>query len=255
MNQRSSKPNFREIAHDIRQAIVSGQYPPATVMPAEPVLAERFGVSRALVNRAMQLLAAEGLIQPRQGRGTMVTWLPPLLHSPARYAREAREQGGARGAFDAEIKAIGLVPQHEITTLRAEPPAEIAEALDLPTGQENCLVRRRRLSASGIRVRLSVSWFPLAIADGTVLEKAGPVIVGGVKTALAELGYEQTFATERIVTRLPSDDEIDALEISPERTVIDIFHVGRTASGQAVEVTTVVTPAHYLILETEFPLT
>ena len=50
----------------------------------------------------------------------MVTWLPPLRHSPARYAKGAREQGGARGAFDSEIKAIGLVPQHEITPFRAE---------------------------------------------------------------------------------------------------------------------------------------
>jgi len=184
----------------------------------------------------------------------MVTWMPPLLHSPARYAREAREQGGSRGAFDAEIKAIGLIPQHEITTERTQPPPEIAEVLGLPEGQVNCLVRRRRLSASGIRVRLNASWFPLTIAGGTVLEEAGSVIVGGVKTALTELGYEQTLATERIVTRLPSDDEIEALEISPERTVLDIFHIGRTATGQAVEVTTTVTPAHYLTLETEFPL-
>jgi GntR family transcriptional regulator len=253
MTQRSTKLSFREIAQELRESIVSGQHPPASLMPPEPVLAERFGVSRALVNRAMQLLAAEGLIQARQGRGTMVTWIPPLLHSPARYAREAREQGGNRGAFDFDIKAIGLVPQHEITTYRAEPPPEIAAALELPEGQVNCIVRRRRLSASGIRVRLNASWFPLEIAGGTVLEDASAVIVGGTKSALADLGYSQTFATERILTRLPSEEEIDALEISPERTVLDIFHVGR-AGNQPVEVITTVTPAHYLILETEFPL-
>ena len=253
MTQRSAKLGFREIAQEIREAIISGQHPPASLMPPEPVLAERFGVSRALVNRAMQILAAEGLIQPRQGRGTMVTWIPPLLHSPARYARDAREQNGARGAFDAEIKAIGLVPQHEITTYRAAPSPEIAAALNLSEGQVNCLVRRRRLSASGIRIRLNASWFPLEIAGGTALEDASAVIVGGTKSALAELGHPQIFATERLLTRLPSEEEIDALEISPERTVLDIFHVGRTAA-QPVEVITTVTPAHYLIVETEFPL-
>lgn len=255
MIQRSTKLTFREIAQEIRQAIVTGQYPPATLMPPEPVLADRFGVSRALVNRAMQLLAAEGLIQPRQGRGTMVTWLPPLLHSPARYSRNVREQGAARGAFDAEIKALGLVPQHEITTAREQPPSDVADALGVRVEQVSCLVRRRRLSASGIRVRLNASWFPLPIAGDTVLEDAGAVIVGGVKSALGEMGYPQTMATERIIIRLPTDDEVDELEISPERTVLDIFHVGRTASGDAVEVTTTVTPAHYLTIETEFSLT
>jgi GntR family transcriptional regulator len=254
MAQHPSKLNFREIAQQVREAILAGRYPPATVMPAEPVLADQFGVSRALINRAMQLLAAEGLVRPRQGKGTLVTWIPPLVHSPARYARQTREQGRSRGAFDSEIKAIGLVPRHEITTERAEPPVEIAHALGLPPGERNCLVRRRRLSASGIPVRWNASWFSLEIAGGTVLEEPDSIIIGGVKTALADLGYPQTAATERIVTRLPSDAEIEVLEISPERTVLDIFHMGSTASNQVVEVTTTVTPAHYLILETEFPL-
>lgn len=245
---------FREIAQELRQAIVTGQYEPASTMPPEPVLAKRFGVSRALVNRAMQLLSAEGLVRPRQGKGTIVTWIPPLVHSPTRYARQTREQGGARGAFDAEVAAIGLQPQHEITVEHAIPPWEIAEALALDEGEVNCLVRRRRLLASGIPIRLNATWIPLAIAGGTVLEQPGPVIVGGVKTALAELGYPQVTATERIITRLPTDAEVEALEISPERSVLDIFHAGRTATGQVVEVTTTVTPAHYLVLETEFPL-
>lgn len=245
---------FREIASEIRRAIIGGQYPPGTLLPAEPELAEQFGASRSLVNRAMQALAAEGMVRPRQGRGTVVTWLPPFVHSPARYSRQAREGGNARGAFDAEVRRIGLEPQHEIVTEHAEPPEEIAESLGLPSGQVNCLVRRRRLLASGIPVRLNASWFPLEIAAGTVLEEAGPVIVGGVKSALAELGHPQTEASERIMVRLPTDGEAAALEISPERTVLDIVHTGKTADGRVVEVTTTVSPAHYLVIENAFPL-
>ncbi|MEU8268072.1 GntR family transcriptional regulator [Sphaerisporangium sp. NPDC049002] len=249
-----SKLGFRQIAAQIREEIVKGVYPPATVLPAEPVLAERYGASRSLVNRAMQVLAAEGMIRPRQGRGTMVTYIPPMLHSPARYSRQAREGGQARGAFDAEVRAIGLEPQHEITTNRAVPPDDIADALGLPRREENVLVRRRRLLASGIPMRLNTSWFPLSIAEGTVLEEPGPVIIGGVKSALAELGYPQTEATECIVVRPPTDAEAEALEISPERTVLDIFHAGKTGDHRIVEVTTTVTPAHYLVVENTFPL-
>jgi GntR family transcriptional regulator len=246
---------FREIAGRLRQEIKQGRYAPGSILPAEPELAAKFGASRSLVNRAMQVLAAEGLVRPRQGRGTVVTWIPPVTHSAARYSRQAREKDGARGAFDHEIKARGLVPQHEIVVEHAEPPADVADTLGLPHGEVNCLVRRRRLLASGIPIRINASWFPVEIAQGTVLEEAAPVIKGGVKSALADLGYRQVEASERIIpSRLPTEAEANALEISPERTVTEIFHVGRTADGRAVEVTTTVMPAHYLIIETSFPL-
>jgi len=246
---------FREIAEKIRGEITEGRYPPASPLPPEPALAERYGASRSLVNRAMQVLAAEGLVRPKQGRGTIVTWLPPMVHSPTRYSRQSRERGGARGAFDAEIRSLGLEPQHEITTEHASPPDEIAKALGLSTGAVNCLVRRRRLLASGIPVRLNASWIPLEIAAGTALEDPGPTIVGGVKTALADLGYPQTEASERVAVRMPTEAEADALEISPERDVLDIVHLGKIADGRVVEVTTTVTPAHYLVIENTFPLT
>jgi GntR family transcriptional regulator len=246
---------FREIAGDLRQKIKAGHYTAGSVLPPEPELAAEYGASRSLVNRAMQVLSAEGLIRPQRGRGTLVTWIPPIPHSAARYSQTARENNGAKGAFDAEIKARGLEPRHEITVEHAEPPTEVADALGLPFGEMNCLVRHRRLLASGIPVRLNASWFPLEIAKGTVLEQPGPVITGGVKSALADLGYTQVEATERIIpSRLPTVAEANALEISPERTVTDIFHVGRTAEGRAVEVTTTVTPAHYLVIESSFPL-
>jgi len=252
--QPPQKLGFREIAAAIRREITEGRYPPASVLPPEPELAQRYGASRSLVNRAMGLLSAEGMVRPRQGRGTIVTWLPPMVHSATRYSREARERDGNRGAFDSDVKALGLDPQHEITVERAEPPAEIADALGLERGEVNCLVRRRRLLASGIPVRLNASWFPLEIADGTALEEQGP-IKGGVKKVLANLGYPQTTATERIIpSRLPTDAEASLLEISSERTVTDIVHVGQTAEGRSVEVTTTVAPAHYLVLEHTFPL-
>jgi GntR family transcriptional regulator len=249
------KLGFRDIAARIRTEIVDGRYPTATLLPPEPELAARFGASRSLVNRAMTVLAAEGLIRPQQGRGTIVTWLPPMLHSPARYRRSTREHNQARGAFDAEVLALGLVPQHEITVERAAPPAHIAELLGVTPGEVTCLVRQRRLLASGIPVRLNKSWIPLEIAEGTPLEDPSSVLVGGVKTVMADLGYPQTAGRELMSSRLPTEVEARVLEISPDRTVMDIVHMGYTAAGRVVEVTTTVAPAHYLTFDTDtFPL-
>ncbi|PBC66298.1 GntR family transcriptional regulator [Streptomyces sp. TLI_235] len=249
------KTGYREIAAAIRREILAGVYPPASLLPPESELARQYGASRSLANRALGLLAAEGMVRPQQGRGTVVTWLPPMVHSAARYSRAAREHDGARGAFDAEVKALGLEPSHEITVEHAEPPADIADTLGVPRGEVNCLVRRRRLLASGIPVRINASWIPLEIAAGSVLEEPSAVITGGIKTALADLGYKQTAAQERIIpSRLPTEVEAALLEISPERTVTDIVHAGRVRDGRVVEVTTTLAPAHYLTFEYDIPL-
>ncbi|AWS47943.1 GntR family transcriptional regulator [Streptosporangium sp. 'caverna'] len=250
-----SKLGFRGIAAAIREAIVNGEYPTGTSLPPEPELAERYsgGASRSLVNRAMQLLAAEGVVRPRQGLGTIVTWLPPLTHSPARYARDTSVKYGALGAFDAQINTLGLSPVHEIMIDRVTPPDEITGLFKLADGQM-ALALRQRLLASGIPILLNCSWIPLEIAEGSALEDPRSVIMGGVKSTLAELGHRQVEAGERIIVRTPTEEESTVLEISPERSVLDIMHVGRTADGRVVEVTTTVAPAHYLAIETIVPV-
>ena len=57
--------------------IVRGHYLPGASLPAEPALCEAFSVSRTVVREAVKLLQAKGLVQIRQGRGTIVS--PPLL--------------------------------------------------------------------------------------------------------------------------------------------------------------------------------
>ncbi len=55
--------------------IVRGVYPPGTALPSEPALCEVFAVSRTVVREAVKVLQEKGLVQVRQGAGTMVT--PP----------------------------------------------------------------------------------------------------------------------------------------------------------------------------------
>src|SRR4051794_23481859 len=52
--------------------IVRGQYPPGASLPPEPALCEAFSVSRGVVREAVKLLQAKGLVQIRQGLGTIV---------------------------------------------------------------------------------------------------------------------------------------------------------------------------------------
>lgn len=53
--------------------IVRGVHPSGTSLPPEPVLGETFSVSRTVIREAVKVLQEKGLVQVRQGAGTMVT--------------------------------------------------------------------------------------------------------------------------------------------------------------------------------------
>jgi DNA-binding FadR family transcriptional regulator len=54
-------------------AIVSGRYPPGSLLPREPLLCESFDVSRSVVREAVKALEEKGLAHARQGHGTTIT--------------------------------------------------------------------------------------------------------------------------------------------------------------------------------------
>ncbi|MGW3967051.1 FadR/GntR family transcriptional regulator [Amycolatopsis sp. NPDC005003] len=60
------------VTAELVERVVRGVHPPGTSLPAEPVLCENFSVSRTVVREAVKLLQAKGLVQVRQGAGTVV---------------------------------------------------------------------------------------------------------------------------------------------------------------------------------------
>lgn len=61
------------ITAELVTRIVRGLHPPGTLLPAEPALCAAFAVSRSVVREAVRALQEKGLVQIRQGSGTMVT--------------------------------------------------------------------------------------------------------------------------------------------------------------------------------------
>jgi DNA-binding FadR family transcriptional regulator len=53
--------------------IVSGEYPPGSLLPPEPALCESFDVSRTVVREAAKALEEKGLARARRGQGTTIT--------------------------------------------------------------------------------------------------------------------------------------------------------------------------------------
>lgn len=245
------QPGWRQVADTLRDRIRSGEYAPGTVLPAEPELAEEFGVSRSLVNRAVSALRTEGWVRPERGRGTTVNPLPVLRRSTiARQGRTAREAGAARGAFAAEVTAAGFTARSDATVSESAASDDVAEALGIEPGSA-VIERRRVMSADDIPVQLATSYIPASIAAGTPIAErdTGP---GGAYSRLAELGYAPARFREVARVRTPTDDEARGLHLDADHRVYAIARTAYAADGMPVEVTLMVLPAHQWELETEW---
>lgn len=64
---------YKDIAAALRERITGGEFAPGDAFPAESVLCAQYGVARNTLRRALDQLAAEGLIAVRSGRGRIVT--------------------------------------------------------------------------------------------------------------------------------------------------------------------------------------
>lgn len=69
-----------EVARALEVKLTRGELIPGDQLPTEKVLAETFGVSRAVVREAVARLRADGLIETRQGSGAFVATAPRSLN-------------------------------------------------------------------------------------------------------------------------------------------------------------------------------
>lgn len=242
---------FKQVAAILRREIRDGLYPPGSQMPAEPELVKRFGVTRSVINRALSLLHSEGLVRPERGRGTTVNPIPVIpRNAVARQSKQVREGGDARGAFDGELRRLGLTPKSEVTVEQITANAEIAELLGIDEGVD-VLARKRVMYANDVPVQLATSYIPLAIAEGSRLTEkdTGP---GGTYSRLAELGHKPTRFSERTRERAPEDSEVAGLRMDESQRVFHITRIAREANGQIVEATESVLPAYQWEFQSEW---
>jgi GntR family transcriptional repressor for pyruvate dehydrogenase complex len=106
-----AKLSDRLYAH-ILERIIDGTFAPATRLPSEASLADRFTVSRPVVREALARLRDHGLVVSRQGSGTWVRQRPAravLSFAPVASIADVQRCFEFRATF--EGKAAGLAAQ------------------------------------------------------------------------------------------------------------------------------------------------
>jgi len=105
MGTESKLPPYARIKAALKHALARADYAPGTQLPSESALVAEFGVSRMTVGRALNELAAEGLIERVQGVGSFASALDRV--SSTLTLRDLQEEIAARGhTHTAEVKLL-----------------------------------------------------------------------------------------------------------------------------------------------------
>jgi GntR family transcriptional regulator len=142
----NTTPLHRQLFAVLQEQITSGALQRGSRLPSEGSLCERYGVSRITTRRALNDLAAIGLVKRQRGRGTFVR-----DDVPVRGATRDLEmfEGLRRSQLETQVTVVGVN--------RAVPPHEVATLLRIGTQQAGVHALRVR-SVHAIPVILSSAW-------------------------------------------------------------------------------------------------
>src|SRR4051794_34924415 len=74
------RPPYKQVADELRDAIISDQLAPGEALPSIRALAQQYQVTNVTATRAVDLLRSEGLVDTQLGRGTFVRTQKPVIH-------------------------------------------------------------------------------------------------------------------------------------------------------------------------------
>jgi GntR family transcriptional regulator len=209
----------RQLAQEIRDAIVAGTFKQGDRIASELELGQRHGVSRITARQAVMQLVEEGLLVRRQGKGTFVTALP--------VQHELLELHG----FVEELVARGVNPEIELLEFTTEVPSGRVAAR-LKSGGSALTSWKRLYSRKG--EPFAVAWVYL-----------GPQITG-VTRALAtrQTSYQivETFhqskidhADVSIRAQVSNAETRHLLRMPPGTPLIALERVSYLADGTPIE--------------------
>lgn len=213
---------WRQIAERIRTEIATGVHTPGGRLPPEGELAERFGVNRHTLRRAMATLAAEGVVRVDQGRGTFVE------------ARRIAYPIQRRTRFSEAISASAKVPAGRLLDHGTdEADAWLAERLQVPEG--TALIRLETLSAAdGVPVSTATHWIPADRFPDTVAVYRR---TGSFTRVLAAHGVKDyARCTTRVTARISEAAEAQVLGLAPSAVVVVTENVDVDMNGVPVQV-------------------
>ncbi len=212
---------WRQIEQQLAEDVTAGVFPEGSRLPTEPELAERFGVNRHTLRRAVSGLVEQGLLRVEQGRGTFVqeNVVDYLIGKRTRFSeivtRQHRNPAGR------------LLRAYE---LEAEP--NIATELNLKPGTP-CILLETVNDVDGRPLSTSSNYFPARRFPELI-----PVYseTRSITKALTHHGAgDYTRKTTRVTARLPDAEDAKILKQPASRPILVLESVNVDESGKPVQ--------------------
>ncbi len=218
LDRTSPVPLYFQVASRLEQLIESGQLPVGGRLESEVDLAERLGVSRPTMRRAIQYLVERGVLVRKRGIGTQI--VHPKVRRPVELS----------SLYD-DLAKSGKRPTTRIRTLDVRrAPDHVAEALNVPEGTEVTWLERIRFAAGE----------PLALMHNAVPVDVLPLRHDDLETrGLYELlraaGYVPRMADQVVGARAATATEARLLGDTRGAPVLTMTRTAWDAGGRAVE--------------------
>jgi GntR family transcriptional regulator len=259
----SNDPVYLRVLEDLRDQIRGGALAPGARVPSRNGIIARYGVGETAAKHALQVLAAEGLIEARAGSGSYVRRLPvaaPLEHDRVHFPGSPFGlDGGPRAADErADAGSAGHAPRlsWEYQSERVPAPAHVARRLRLPDGDQLVTRTRYLMSADGSPVQLATSYEPAATTAQTPVPfpEQGTFAGRGVAERMQSIGIGVDQVVEEISVRPALSAEAAVLGI-PAGSPVLLIERSHRAGERTVETGEIVIAADRFRLRYRFPVT
>lgn len=201
---------YEEIASDLREQILRGEYREGDRLPGENSIMRTYGVARVTARDALAVLRHEGLAASRPGAGIFVQPRTRIVRDTT--SRYSRTHAASSSPFRSDAVQAGQHGgwEHKSEAVSASP--EVARRLDIDSGQQ-VMQTTYRYFADDRPIQLSESWEPLALTGGTPIERPEDGAAIGVIARMDHIGHHVTRVVERVTARAATRDEAKKLDL------------------------------------------
>jgi DNA-binding GntR family transcriptional regulator len=218
IDRASPVPLYFQLASRIEQAISDGTLRPGARLENEIALADRLGLSRPTVRRAIQELVGKGLLVRRRGLGTQVVQRPLTRKVELTSLYDDLQQGSRRPTTRLLSRAVIGADERIAEILAVEPDSPILH------------IRRLR-SADETPLAVLENYLPSEFVDIT----EDDLRARGLYQLLRARGTTMSVARQRIGARSATLEESKLLEIKARGPVLTMDRTAFSNNGRAIE--------------------
>lgn len=218
LDRSSPVPLYFQVSSQLEQAIQSGELPPGFRLQNEIALADRYGLSRPTMRRAIQELVDKGLLVRKRGVGTQVV------------NGRVRRKVELTSLYDDLLKT-GQRPTSRVLHNQLEPaPTEVATELGIEVGTPVLHLKRLRL-AGGKPLALMQNWLPENLASVAEAD----LTLHGLYELMRGQGVHMVVARQQIGARGADKEQARLLRLRANAPLLTMQRVSFDDVGRAVE--------------------